>query len=383
MKHKSHIINESILDSLLQRVKVLESLLLEGKRDQEILNNFLGDDYYDKYNLIKNRISDPEYKDIYKMIKMDPDDVKDYIDSFQSKSNVKQKTKSSGATKLYEDSDWVVYRITSYDSAKYYGKGTKWCISGNYDGHAERGEDFFNDYINDYNLDGGYYFYINKSSGDKYCLLQDVNGRVRSIWDDNDRNLGSKNIMKLPIVPGVNLNVTNQDEILLDGVRHGDATLVKKALSAGADVNLKDEYSDTALVNATRGGYPEIVKLLLDAGADIDAKNKYGITALMRAVTNNNIKIAKLLLDTGANVNAKDNDNETALMRAVTNNNIEIVKLLLDAGADVNIIDVYENTALKKALRRGYDDIAELLISHGAKSESRRKYNRLNRKHLY
>lgn len=55
------------------RIRRLEQLLLEGKQDQEILNDFLGDDYYNKYQTIKNRISDPEYKDIYKLIKKDPD----------------------------------------------------------------------------------------------------------------------------------------------------------------------------------------------------------------------------------------------------------------------------------------------------------------------
>jgi hypothetical protein len=55
--------------NLLKRVRVLEQYLLEGKRDQEILNNFLGDEYYAKYNTVKNKIKDPEYKDIYQLIK--------------------------------------------------------------------------------------------------------------------------------------------------------------------------------------------------------------------------------------------------------------------------------------------------------------------------
>ena len=75
-------------------------LLLEGKRDQEILRDFLGDDYYDKYTSIKNKIKDPEYKDIYKLIKKDPNDVKDYIDSFQSNTDVRRNKKSDGASVL-------------------------------------------------------------------------------------------------------------------------------------------------------------------------------------------------------------------------------------------------------------------------------------------
>lgn len=41
---------------LNKRVSILESYILEGKRDQEILRDFLGDDYYDKYLSIKTRL---------------------------------------------------------------------------------------------------------------------------------------------------------------------------------------------------------------------------------------------------------------------------------------------------------------------------------------
>ena len=78
-----HIMN--YYELLNRRVSILESYIIEGKRDQEILRYFLGDDYYDKYLSIKNKISDNEYKDIYKIIKKDLDEVKDYIDSFSIK----------------------------------------------------------------------------------------------------------------------------------------------------------------------------------------------------------------------------------------------------------------------------------------------------------
>ena len=43
----------SILESY-----ILESYILECKIDFEVLKDFLGDDYYDKYLSIKNKISD-------------------------------------------------------------------------------------------------------------------------------------------------------------------------------------------------------------------------------------------------------------------------------------------------------------------------------------
>lgn len=159
-------------ESLCRRVRLLESIIIEGKKDQEILSNFLGPDYYDKFQNVKNKIKDPEYKDIYKIISKDPNDVKAYIDTVQSSSD-KRKEDKKGAEKLYEDDNWKVYRITTYPAAQLYGKGTKWCITGRYPGNRGAGESFFNQYIRNSNLDGGYYFYINKKDPhEKYCVLQ-------------------------------------------------------------------------------------------------------------------------------------------------------------------------------------------------------------------
>ena len=42
-------------------------------------------------------------KDIYKLIKKDPNDVKDYIDSFQSNRYKRAAFKEIGARKVYEE----------------------------------------------------------------------------------------------------------------------------------------------------------------------------------------------------------------------------------------------------------------------------------------
>lgn len=163
--------------------------LKESKQDQEVLKDFLGDDYYTKYTNIKNKISDNEYKDIFKIVKKDVDDVKEYIDSFKSNKEIIRNAKN-GAKKIYEDLDWIVYRITTYDAAKYYGKNTKWCISGNYPEEERDGDFYFNNYIKTQKLDGGYYFYINKDDPSlKYCVLKKENGVIDSVWDSSDTDL--------------------------------------------------------------------------------------------------------------------------------------------------------------------------------------------------
>ena len=165
--HRISLVEQYILES--------KDLTLEAKKDLEDLKDFLGDDLFDSYMKIRDRIpkDQNEFKDFNKIKKMDLKDVQDFVDNFKSKSDKKKSDKSEGAKKIYEDSDWVVYKITSYPAAQLYGKGTKWCITGRYPGHEEKGEKYFDDYIQDYNLDGGYYFYISKEDpDDKYCLLQ-------------------------------------------------------------------------------------------------------------------------------------------------------------------------------------------------------------------
>ena len=92
-----------------------------------------------------------------------------------------------GAKLISNQNGWRVYRITTYEAAVYYGSNTKWCITGRYDGFRDEGRSYFNDYIRDYDLDGGYYFCI-KNNTEKYCVLRRKNGKIQSIWDaaDND-----------------------------------------------------------------------------------------------------------------------------------------------------------------------------------------------------
>lgn len=200
--HNSNILYLEYRLRKLEHLCYKELLINEGKKDQEILNNFLGDEYYDKYNVIKSKIKDPEYKDIYKMIKKDPDEVKDYIDNFQSNTQAKRDDKESGAKLIYNKDGWKVYRITTYQAARLYGKNTKWCISGNYPGHEDRGQRYFDHYIETGDLDDGYYFYI--KGDDKYCLLRKKDGNIDSIWLASDKRLPAPEILqRVPDFPSV------------------------------------------------------------------------------------------------------------------------------------------------------------------------------------
>lgn len=170
---------------------ILESkdLTLEAKKDLDDLKDYLGDDLFDDYMKIRDRISKDknDFKDFSKLKKKDKKDIRDFIASFQSKSDKKKSAKAEGAEKIYDGEDWVVYRITTYPAAQLYGKGTRWCITGRYPGHEGKGEEYFNDYIENNDLDGGYYFFIDKKDPSrKFCALRYDGGSIHSIWNAED-----------------------------------------------------------------------------------------------------------------------------------------------------------------------------------------------------
>lgn len=287
-------------ESLLRRIIRLESYLLEGKRDQEILHDFLGDEYYNKYVSIKNKISDSEYKDIYKLIKKEPNEVKKYIDDVQSKRALRKANKSSGANLIYSDNNWNVYRITTYDAAMIYGAGTKWCISG----HYGEGEYNFNKYIERYNLDNGYYFYLSKNDpNEKYCILQNKNGDIVSIWDVKDFNIGSAkdNIeAELPDVAGVNLKKYSLSGFI-NSIKRKDFIKLKDYID-NSDISPQELY-DEIYSQLGYGLDLDVVKFLV--------KNKFGANYLSKFLRTfmrnedydtiiyllNNIKIPTSLLE--------------------------------------------------------------------------------------
>jgi hypothetical protein len=89
---------------------------------------------------------------------------------------------------------------------------------------------------------------------------------------------------------------------LLAAARKGDIEAVRRALTAGADLNARGEYGDTALNIAAEAGKPDIVELLIQSGANIENPGGADKTPLMNAAFAGHIPVVRLLLAAGARI---------------------------------------------------------------------------------
>lgn len=153
--------------------------------------------YVDKFIEMKNRnkISGSE-KDLYFWLKKPPEDFIDFIDaklSEISKTELKKNIKLAGAELVIEDNLWRIYKISSHDACRYYGRNTKWCITEESDFYWRR-----------YLLQGyRFYFAIRlnpqNDSFDKLAF-QCRGKKIEKVWDSTDisYNIDDLPFLKLP-----------------------------------------------------------------------------------------------------------------------------------------------------------------------------------------
>ena len=180
-----------------------EALVIkESKQDLERFKQWAGDDLYNRFFKQKDRL-EPKQRDIYFWMnpKIETDDLtgqqilSNTLDSLENVPTRKQRDErgKEGAELIYEDDDWKVYHILSYEGAVKYGKGTKWCITGKNTGDDEEG---YHDYIggkkywDSYSSKGSQlYFYIPKNSKTvkrKYALDYNPSTGYWTLFDDGD-----------------------------------------------------------------------------------------------------------------------------------------------------------------------------------------------------
>ena len=144
-----------------------------------------------------------------------------------------------------------------------------------------------------------------------------------------------------------NAKATKKLEVISESLTAGHIVKIKRLISTGGDVNVKNIYTATLLHMATQNDFPQIVKVLLDASADINARKLNGVTPLWKAAQTGNANIFKLLLDAGADTNiARIKDNATPLIIASESGHTKIIALLKEHG-EVNVAHQSGTDAIK------------------------------------
>lgn len=161
------------------------------------------------------------------------------------------------------------------------------------------------------------------------------------------------------------VSILSQNKIF-DALHEGDVNLVKKMISNGADVNLRDNLGWDGLP----GGPTILMRVVCGKGCEVNLS------------PDDQLSLIKYLLSKKAKINAKTNNGETALTYAVMGpheiqsesesiggvSRLPILKLLLDKGADPNAKEIDGYTPLSHASEQGYYKLVEYLLKRGARA---------------
>ena len=163
-------------------------------------------------------------------------------------------------------------------------------------------------------------------------------------------------------------DVSTPAEARLVADRPEDVTKVLDVLiEAGARVDQRDDSDgNTALLTAVDIEDIDIVKRLVSHGADVNIKNKATENALMLAAQSGNTDIADVLLQAGARLEDTNRDGWTPLFYAVAQNLSEFVQFMIFNGANT-LHKTQDGTPLTLGVKVYAEEVARLLI----KCESR------------
>lgn len=136
--------------------------LNEAKADTQKLIDFAGEDLANRFLAVKNRLKAPE-NDLYYWIKQgsieELEAVVTELETTKSKTLLRKEAVSGGDL-VYESEHWKVYHITTFEASQYYGRDTKWCITG-IDGYGDK---YWKDYHDTRGIE--FYFLITKDNYD-------------------------------------------------------------------------------------------------------------------------------------------------------------------------------------------------------------------------
>lgn len=133
----------------------------------------------------------------------------------------------------------------------------------------------------------------------------------------------------------------NENKKLLLASISGDLKAIEQAISAGANINIRNPKGLSALHLAIINNRINIVKKLLSYkdNINLNISDKFGYSVLHEATKRQSSESIKLLLDSGADTEIENNDNQTPLQLAKS----YLKYNLTDNNSYNKIIKIFEN----------------------------------------
>ena len=131
---------------------------------------------------------------------------------------------------------------------------------------------------------------------------------------------------------------------VITAVKNKDAGQLRRLITEGADVNVKESGGNTALIWAAIRKSPECTQILINANCGMNITNQWGSTALMACFTA--AEVSKLLIEANCNLNTR---NKVVKSKSVFTGNLRTMKMPWNgAGADNSGNDVQNCSSMRE-----------------------------------
>ncbi|MBP5591737.1 ankyrin repeat domain-containing protein [bacterium] len=155
---------------------------------------------------------------------------------------------------------------------------------------------------------------------------------------------------------------------LLETVRNDDEKAFDIFLKMPELLNFADRSGRNAVMLASAKKDPAMLKKLVSAGANLKIMDNSEKTPLHYAAAGNSTGCAEFLLENGADANLTDNfgrDAANTLTSFAKEENVELFKMLIGKSTDLERRDKDKKTLFIIAAEKGYANYIKLLISLG------------------
>ena len=150
----------------------------------------------------------------------------------------------------------------------------------------------------------------------------------------------------------------------LEAVGNGDEKAADIFLKMPELLNFADKSGRTAVMLAAKKKDPSMLKKLISAGANLKVMDNSEKTPLHYAAAGNSLENAKILIENGGDVNLTDNygrDAANTLLYYSEEENIELFQLLISKSDDLERRDKDKKTLLIIAAEKGFSEYIKIL----------------------